>query len=105
MSTRLSRPRNSLSRPAYWPVRSMRARDPGGLGGDVVAEHLAPPSVRPDQRGDDPDQGRLARALWPEQCRQSAAADHEVHALESGAFAECLDHAKPAGWPAHRPTT
>ena len=57
---------------------------PGRLGHHVEAQHADPARVGPGQRGDDPDQRGLARAVGPQQRRQRAGADREVDPGQRG---------------------
>ena len=52
------------------------------LAVDVVAEHLDVAARLRDERGDDPDDGRLAGAVRPEQGEEIALVDLQIDALE-----------------------
>ena len=61
-----------------------------GGAGDVLAveQHLA--RILIFQPCDDPQQGRLARTRWAEECNEFARLDSKVYAMEGGGFAKML---------------
>ena len=63
----------------------------GGLADDVVAEHARAAAVGFQQRGEDADGRRLARAVRAEDTVDAAAGDGEVHAVHGVCRAEGLD--------------
>ena len=54
---------------------------------DVEAGHGRAPGVGLEQRGQDPDRRRLARAVGPEQTEDGALGDLEVDAVEGADLA------------------
>jgi hypothetical protein len=52
------------------------------LAHHVLPGHLDTAAVRPQQGGQDPDQGRLARAVRAEHCVHGAARDREVEPVQ-----------------------
>jgi hypothetical protein len=49
------------------------------------------PAVRPHERGEDPDRGRLPRAVRPEQAEYGAGGNREVDPVQRPGLAEPLD--------------
>ena len=66
------------------------------LAHDVVPEDFCPSSVRPEQRGEDPDERGLARPVRAEQPKHRALRHLEVYTGERHRRAEALDHSLDA---------
>ena len=64
-----------------------------GLTTDVASEHFRPPRVCFENRREDPDRRRLARAVGPEHAVDGPAADRQVDAVHGAHVAEGLDEA------------
>src|SRR5216683_1010016 len=62
----------------------------GGLGDDVVAGHPGLAAVRPQQRGQHPDRGRLSCPVGSEHAENRAAGNLEVDARKRLGMAEGL---------------
>jgi len=63
------------------------AAQPPGLAGQRAAEHSHLAPARPQQRGEDPQQGRLAGAVGAEDQQRLAAAELQPDAVQRGPFA------------------
>jgi hypothetical protein len=63
------------------------------LGDDVAAEHAGPAGRRAQQRGQDPHERRLARAVGAEQAEDGAGLDREIEAVEGDDVSEVVAHA------------
>ena len=64
-----------------------------GLADDVEAGNAGRAGVGPEQRGEDADRRRLARAVGPEHAEHGAGGGLEVDAVERADVAEGLDEA------------
>jgi hypothetical protein len=63
------------------------------VAGDVCAGEAHRPFVRPQEAGHQREQGRLARAIGPDQCAEAARRDVEAHAGHRLEAAERPRHA------------
>ena len=93
MRIRFSRPVRSSSTEAICPVTEIWRRTASPSRDDVVAEHVAPSRVGPQQRREDLDRRRLAGAVGPEHAVDGAQRDLQVDAVDGAGRAERLDQA------------
>jgi len=70
-----------------------RVTDGLGVGDDVVTEDTGLAGVGPQDRGEDPDGGRLAGAVGAEEAEHGAGRDGEIDPVEGGDVSEPLDEA------------
>jgi hypothetical protein len=68
-----------------------RVADLVGGGDDVVPQDAGLTGVRAEDRGQDPDGGRLAGAVGPEQAEHGSRRHGEVDAVKGGNVPEPLD--------------
>ena len=76
------------------PGQTDRAADGPRLGDHVVAQHPGLAGVGPEDRRQDPDGGRLAGAVGPEEAEDGAGRHEEVDAVERGNIPEPFDEAR-----------
>ena len=86
--SRFSRPVSSPSTAANCPARPMRRRTASGSPTTSWPSTVARPAVGAQERGEDADERRLARAVGPEQPEDGARLDLEVEAVERDDVAE-----------------
>jgi hypothetical protein len=79
---RFSRPVRFSSTAAYWPARPIRSRSFAASRDDVEPGDARVPRVGLQQRRQDADDRRLARAVRPEQAEHGARSDVEIDARE-----------------------
>jgi hypothetical protein len=72
------------------PGEADRAPDADRVGQQVMAGHRGGARVRPDQRGENADQGGLARAVRPEQGDDRSGVDGKIYPVEDDRAAEGL---------------
>ena len=70
--------------------------DRHALARDVVAEHVGDAGRDPQQRGEDADRRRLARAVGAEEAEHLAGPDLEVDRVDGGLLAEAVGEARAA---------
>nr|GID84448.1 hypothetical protein Ade03nite_33720 [Actinoplanes derwentensis] len=75
------------------PGQADRRPDVGGLPGHVETVDHSGPGIRPQQGGQDPDEGGLTRPVRPEQSEDAATRDVEVHTTQDLHFIERFPYA------------
>jgi hypothetical protein len=89
------RPRESLVHRGVLAGEADELPDLVGVAQHVVPADARLAAVRPQQRGQDPDRGRLARTVRPEDPEYPALPGEQVHPVQRGRLAEPLD--QPGG--------
>ena len=75
------------------PGQAEQLTNGGWLTRDISPEDLRPPLIGHEQRGEDPNEGCLARTIWPEQPKDRALGHREVDTGQRNRRPEALRYA------------
>jgi len=88
-------PRQPLVHRGVLPGEADELPDLVGVAYHVITADARLAAVRLEQRGEDPDRGRLTRPVRPEHAEDPALPGHQIHAAQRRRLAEPLD--EPSG--------